>query len=196
MAHDGKSKSPRILLHSCCAPCTIYPMARLLSGGFEITGFFYNPNIHPFGEFELRLSAVSDYYRVMGVTLNVDPGYDVTRFLTEVFASKVKRCETCWRIRLRAAAARGKEIGADAVTTTLLYSIYQDHSAIQTIGREEAKDAGVEFLYEDFRIGWHEGQRRARGLGIYRQKYCGCIFSEEQRYKKKIEVLMRGNRGA
>ena len=99
-------------------------------------------------------------------------------------------------MRLRAVAEMGKEIGADAVTTTLLYSIYQDHDTIAGIGREESRDAGVEFYYEDFRAGWHEGQRRAGELSIYRQKYCGCIFSEEERYKKKIAALMEQKRGA
>ena len=76
-------------------------------------------------------------------------------------------------------------MGRDTVTTTLLFSIYQDHDTVAGIGREESEDAGVEFYYEDFRVGWHEGQRRAREYSIYRQKYCGCIFSEEERYKKE-----------
>ncbi len=196
MAFDETSKSSRILLHSCCAPCTLYPMARLMSQGFAVTGFFFNPNIHPFSEFEKRLAAVSEYYRVTKVGLIVDPSYNVGDFLREVFASTTRRCETCWRMRLKAAFVKGKEIGVDAVTTTLFYSIYQDHDTLRGIAREESADSGVDVYYEDFRTGWHEGQRRARAMGVYRQKYCGCIFSEEERYKKKIEALVEGRRRA
>lgn len=185
-----------MVLHSCCAPCTIYPFDRLQSEGLTVTGFFYNPNIHPFCEFEKRLAAVSDFYRAAGCRLLVDAAYDVSAFIRAVFRPGARRCEACWRMRLRAVAEMGKELGAAAVTTTLLYSIYQDHDAIAGIGREESQDAGLEFYYEDFRAGWREGQRRARELSIYRQKYCGCIFSEEERYKKKIAALMEAKRRA
>jgi hypothetical protein len=196
MTSPPHQKAPRILLHSCCAPCTIYPLDRLRSEGIVVTGFFRNPNIHPFSEFEKRLLAVSDYYLAEGHELIVDAAYDVSAFIEAVFRWGVRRCETCWRIRLRAAAEKAAEIGADAVTTTLLYSIYQDHDAVAGIGREEARDAGVGFHYEDFRVGWSEGQRRARAFSIYRQKYCGCIFSEEERYRKKIAALMDQKRRA
>jgi predicted adenine nucleotide alpha hydrolase (AANH) superfamily ATPase len=196
MPHEEKTKGSRILLHSCCAPCTIYPMERLSAAGFTITGYFYNPNVHPFVEFGLRLGAVSDYYRAVGIGLVVDPAYDVEAFMRAVFAAKTRRCETCWRMRLRAAFLKGKEVGADAVTTTLLYSIYQDHDVVRGIAREESDDSGVEFYYEDFRVGWREGQEQAGKLGIYRQKYCGCIISEQERYKKRIDALAQANRGA
>lgn len=191
-----KDTAPRILLHSCCAPCTLYPFDRLQAEGFTVTGFFYNPNIHPFSEFEKRLQAVSDFYHTAQKRLVVEAAYSVSGFIEAVLGPGKRRCEVCWRLRLRAAAAQGRELGADAVTTTLLFSVYQDHDAVAGIGREEAEDAGVEFYYEDFRVGWHEGQRRARELAIYRQKYCGCIFSEEERYKKKIAALMEQERRA
>jgi epoxyqueuosine reductase len=187
---------PRMLLHSCCAPCTLYPFDRLQARGFAVTGFFYNPNIHPFSEFEKRFVAVSEFYHTAQRPLIVDASYDVSGFIRAVLGSPNRRCETCWRMRLKAAAERAGEMGMDAVTTTLLFSIYQDHDVVAGIGREEAEDAGVEFYYEDFRVGWHEGQRRARELSIYRQKYCGCIFSEEERYRKKIAALMEQERRA
>ncbi len=196
MTSPPEKKAPRIVLHSCCAPCSIYPLDRLQADGAVVTGFFYNPNVHPFCEFERRLQAVTDYFGAAGHELVVDATYDVTAFIEAVFRAGVRRCETCWRMRLRAAAEKAGEIGADAVTTTLLYSIYQDHDAVAGIGREEARDAGVEFYYEDFRAGWSDGQRRARAFSIYRQKYCGCIFSEEERYKKKIAALMDQKRRA
>jgi epoxyqueuosine reductase len=189
-------KNTRVLLHSCCAPCTIYPFDRLQSEGFAVTGFFYNPNIHPFSEFEKRLQAVSDFYQTAQRRLIIDASYDVSAFIKAAFGSGKGRCEACWRMRLKGLAEKGREMGVNCVTTTLLFSIYQDHDAVAGIGREESKDAGVEFYYEDFRVGWHEGQRRARQLSIYRQKYCGCIFSEEERYKKKIAALMEQERRA
>jgi predicted adenine nucleotide alpha hydrolase (AANH) superfamily ATPase len=196
MTPARKDPRPRVVLHSCCAPCTIYPFDRLQSDGLGVTGFFYNPNIHPFSEFEKRLEAVGDFYRAARCQLHVNAAYDVSAFIQAVIRPGARRCEACWRMRLRATARTGKEIGADAVTTTLLYSVYQDHDTIAGIGREESRDAGVEFYYEDFRVGWHEGQRRARELSIYRQKYCGCIFSKEERHKKKIAALMEQKRRA
>ena len=196
MTLNSTKTKPRVLLHSCCAPCTIYPFDRLQSEGFVITGYFYNPNIHPFSEFEKRLQAVFDFYQAAQRRLIIDASYDVSAFIKKAFGSRTGRCEACWRLRLKGLAETGKETGVDAVTTTLLYSIYQNHDSVAGIGREECEDAGVEFLYEDFRVGWHEGQRRARELSIYRQKYCGCIFSEEERYKKKIAALMEQGRRA
>ncbi len=196
MMPNRENAKPRVLMHSCCAPCTIYPFDRLESEGIAVTGFFYNPNIHPFCEFEKRLQAVSDFYRAAASPLIVDASYDVSAFITAVFAAGARRCETCWRMRLHAAAVRASAMGLDAVTTTLLFSIYQVHDTVAGIGKEESKDAGVEFYYEDFRAGWRHGQRRARELSIYRQKYCGCIFSEEERYKKKIAALMEQERRA
>lgn len=196
MTPTQKNPRPRVLLHSCCAPCTIYPLDRLQSEGLAVTGYFYNPNVHPFCEFEKRLQAVCDFYRAAGHELVVDAAYDVSAFIRAVFGPGTRRCEACWRMRLRAVAEMGREIGADAVTTTLLFSIYQDHDTIAGIGREESRDAGVEFYYEDFRVGWRDGQRRAREFSIYRQKYCGCIFSEEERYQKKIAALIEQKRRA
>ena len=150
---NRENAKPRVLMHSCCAPCTIYPFDRLESEGISVTGFFYNPNIHPFCEFEKRLQAVSDFYRAAASPLIVDASYDVSAFITAIFATGARRCETCWRMRLHAAAARASEMGVDAVTTTLLFSIYQAHDTVAGIGKEESKDAGVEFYYEDFRAG-------------------------------------------
>ncbi len=184
MIPTPETTQPRVLLHSCCAPCTIYPFDRLQSEGFAVTGFFYNPNIHPFSEFEKRFQAVTDFYRAAGRELLVDAAYDVSAFIKAVLGHGVRRCEACWRMRLRAAAERAKEIGADALTTTLLFSIYQAHDTVAEIGREESRDAGVEFYYEDFRPGFKKAHEEARVKGIYCQKYCGCIYSEIERGRK------------
>jgi predicted adenine nucleotide alpha hydrolase (AANH) superfamily ATPase len=186
----------RILLHSCCAPCTFYPLRRLKEGGMEVVGFFYNPNIHPFTEFEKRLNAVVEYYGEVGVPLVVNAEYDVTNFLKKTLFADVDRCEACYRMRLAEAFKEAGKEGAkvDAVTSTLLFSKYQDHEVLMRIAGEESARSGVPFHYEDYREGWNEGRRLCRESGIYSQKYCGCIISEQERYGKRIKAL-KGDKG-
>jgi len=181
----------KILLHSCCAPCTIYPLRRLREGGMEVVGFFYNPNIHPFTEFEKRLNAVVEYYGEVEVPLIVNAEYDVSDFLKKTFCADVKRCEACYRMRLSKAfeAAGGGDVEVDAVTSTLLFSKYQDHEVLIRIAGEESARSGIPFHYEDYREGWEEGRRLCRESGMYSQKYCGCIISEQERYGKRIKAL-------
>jgi hypothetical protein len=189
MANEPKRGTGKVLLHSCCAPCTIYPQRTLRDAGWDVIGYFYNPNIHPFTEFEARLTAVRDYYQEIDVPLVVDASYDVEGFLRRVLSASGVRCNECYRMRLGETARRAREIGADSFTSTLFYSKYQDHEVLSEIAGEVAKDVGVDFLYIDFRTGWEEGQRISREAGIYRQKYCGCIISEAERYQKKITRL-------
>jgi predicted adenine nucleotide alpha hydrolase (AANH) superfamily ATPase len=189
-----KADVKRVLIHSCCAPCTIYPLRRLQEEGVEVVGFFYNPNIHPFTEFEKRLKAVEEFFKEEGVPLVVDASYDVSDFLEQTFCADVIRCEACYRMRLSRAFAAAKEEGveADAVTSTLLFSKYQDHDVLMSIANEESSKSGVAFHYEDYREGWDEGRRLCRERGIYSQKYCGCIISEGERYSKRIKALKEG----
>ena len=189
-----KEDSKKVLLHSCCAPCTIYPLKKLEEAGFTVVGFFYNPNIHPFTEFEKRLDAVVEYYREIGVSLIVNASYDVSDFLKRTFCADVDRCEACYRIRFFKAfeTAKEEDVGIDAVTSTLFFSKYQDHEVLLKIANDESVKSGVPFHYEDYRTGWDEGRRLCRESGMYSQKYCGCIISEEERYQKKIEALKKG----
>ena len=189
MVDKPKRGIGKVLLHSCCAPCTIYPQRTLASAGWDVVGYFYNPNIHPFTEFEARLFAVRDYYQEIGLPLVIDASYDVEGFLRRVLSASGVRCNECYRMRLGETAKRAREIGADSFTSTLFYSKYQDHEVLSEIAGEVADDVGVDFLYVDFRTGWDEGQRISREAGIYRQKYCGCIISEAERYQKKITRL-------
>lgn len=189
MDKESKRGTGRVLIHSCCAPCTIYPQKMLKDAGWDVTGYFYNPNIHPFTEFERRLSAVRDYYQKIDLPLIIDASYDVEAFLRRVLPVGDVRCNECYRMRLGEAAVRAKEIGADRFTSTLFYSRYQDHEVLNEIAGEVSDAVGIDFLYVDFRPGWDEGQRISRETGIYRQKYCGCIISEEERYKKKMSKL-------
>jgi len=183
------SDEKKLLLHACCAPCTIYPLGRLIQSGWQVTVYFYNPNIHPFTEFETRFEALREYCSGKHIPLIADVGYDVYDFVRRAGIDDDYRCRACYRMRLEQTIRRAVQDGFDAVSTTLLFSIYQDHESIRELGDELSSGGGIKFYYEDFRSGWDEGRRLSRNLGMYRQKYCGCIFSEQNRYEKKIKRL-------
>ncbi len=175
----------RVLLHTCCAPCSIACVADLRGSGVEPTAFWYNPNIHPFTEYRQRLNTLRGYAASIGMALVERNEYGLRTFLTEVDGAFDARCPVCYRLRLDAAAAYAAENGFPAFSTTLLISPYQNHALLMEAGERAAAQYGVLFLYRDFRPLFREGQNRARELNLYMQKYCGCIFSEEDRYKKR-----------
>lgn len=175
----------RLLLHTCCGPCTIFPLEALRQEGHAVTAFYFNPNIHPYREWERRLHTLADYLARLGVELEVDDSYDLKAYLEAVLPHAhlpSRRCPVCYRIRLDEVARRAAASGYDAFTTTLLVSPYQDHEAVARVGREAGEARGVPFYYRDFRSGWKEAVRISRELGMYRQGYCGCVFSERERY--------------
>ncbi len=174
----------KILLHMCCAPCALYPLSRLTEEGWETSGFFYNPNIHPYLEYRKRLDTVRDFASRTGLEVSVRDGYDLDEFLCRTAGTGPHRCEHCYRLRLGAAGLAARDGGFPAFTTSLLYSKFQKHDLIAAVARETAEEYGVEFYYEDFRRGWREGIVESRALGLYRQQYCGCIYSERDRYRK------------
>jgi epoxyqueuosine reductase len=174
-----------ILLHVCCAPCALYPYFRLKEEGFDSTGYFYNPNIHPYLEYKKRLDTVREFSSRVGLEVQYRDGYDLDSFLLRIAGKGNRRCEQCYRMRLDAAAMAAREKGIGAFTTSLLYSKYQKHDLIKGIALETASEHGIEFYYEDFRRGWREGIVESRAMGLYRQQYCGCIYSEKERYEKR-----------
>jgi predicted adenine nucleotide alpha hydrolase (AANH) superfamily ATPase len=182
----------KILLHICCAPCAIYPVQALTAGEHEVHGFFYNPNIHPYQEFARRVAALEEYAGLYPLPLIWDRAYDLEGFLRLVVFREAERCRFCYYMRLTAAAQAAREGGFQAFTSTLLYSKYQKHELIREIGDQVAREVGVPFYYEDFRTGWQIGQTRSRELGLYRQPYCGCIFSERERYCRNQGSGVRG----
>lgn len=175
----------KILFHICCAPCAIYPYYRMLEEGLEPVGFFYNPNIHPYLEYKKRLDTVKEFSLRSGIDLEIRDCYDLDEFLSRVVGRGSMRCEQCYRMRLDAASREARLKGFQAFTTSLLYSKFQRHEMIRGIAEEMAKEHGVEFYYEDFRLGWREGILESKAMGLYRQQYCGCIFSERERYEIK-----------
>lgn len=176
----------KILLHICCAPCIIHPLRELTEKNKNsITGFFYNPNIHPYTEMKKRRQAVTDY--AIKERIEVIFGeYDMENFFKNVGANieSPSRCHICWRMRLYKTARHAKEEGFDAFTTTLLVSPYQDRQTLMEIGSQLSREFDVKFLDKDFRDGFRLAQQFAREQNMYRQKYCGCIFSEKEKYCK------------
>ena len=173
-----------ILLHSCCGPCSIYPLSRLQQQGFSVSGYFYNPNIHPYKEFRRRLVAADEYFKMIKTPLVIEKEYGLIKFLRAVVNNERKRCSYCYRDRLEKTAAKAVKEGFDAFSTTLLYSKYQNHQEIRSLGEKLAESFSIDFFYEDFREGWQEAIDRSKELDMYRQPYCGCIYSEQERYDK------------
>lgn len=174
----------RILLHICCAPCSIVPLQTLREEGHEVTGFFFNHNIHPYQEYQRRLDAVREYARLADLECIILDHYRLEEFLANVASEPAKRCSYCYASRLDVAASAAAEGGFDAFTSSLLYSRYQRHDEIRKSGEMLAERHGTVFHYDDYRRGWQDGIRISRELGLYRQQYCGCIYSEKERYAK------------
>ncbi|MDD5196137.1 MAG: epoxyqueuosine reductase QueH [Candidatus Omnitrophica bacterium] len=173
-----------LLLHTCCAPCLIYPLEVLRNVGFKVTGFFYNPNIHPLAEYLRRKEALA--VLSSGIEF-IYPEYSPQEFfrLVNLNEEAPERCSICWRERLKKTARSARSAGFKYFTTTLLVSPYQDQELLKKIGNEVAAEEGVEFYYADFRAGFRKAHDEAKAKGVYCQRYCGCIYSEIERSKKK-----------
>jgi len=175
----------KILLHTCCGPCTIYPLKKLREDGHEVQGYFYNPNIHPFTEWRQRKETLLQYAGENSFKVIVDDNYDLEGYLRGVVHRESVRCMYCYSMRLSKAARIAKHGKFDAFTTTLLVSPYQKHDLIKDVGQAIGIEVGIPFYYQDFRPGYREATNVSRELGMYRQQYCGCIYSEKERYYRK-----------
>ena len=173
-----------MLLHVCCGPCAIFPVKHLRELGYDIVGYFYNPNIHPYKEFTRRLDTLKEFATGADLKLVVDNAYTLEDFLGKALNAKEGRCSMCYELRLRKAARYAKDKGFDCFSATLLVSPYQQHENIREVAQRVAQEEDIPFCYIDFRPGWSEGVKVSRELELYRQPYCGCIFSEKERYLK------------
>ena len=173
------------LLHICCAPCSVMCIETLRAEGIEVSGLWYNPNIHPFTEYRARKNTLIEYAKKIELPLTVVDDYGLREFINLVHPDYDNRCRKCYEIRLDKTAQFAKENGFDSFTSTLFVSPYQNHEMMIEVANQAAKKHGIEFLYRDFRPCFREGQAKAREMEFYMQKYCGCIFSEEDRYRKK-----------
>ncbi|MBR3133330.1 MAG: epoxyqueuosine reductase QueH [Clostridia bacterium] len=181
----------KLLMHACCAPCSVYCVDSLREEGIEPTLFWYNPNIHPYTEYKARMDALNNYSEIENVKAIFIDEYGLDEFCRNVSNDLEGRCvKYCYPVRIRKLFEYAKENGYDTVSTTLLYSIYQKHDYIKKLCEELSKEFEIDFLYRDFRYGFWKGHDKAKELGLYMQKYCGCIYSEEDRYvKKKKDAL-------
>lgn len=175
----------KLLMHACCAPCSVMCIDTLRKEGIEPTLFWYNPNIHPFREYQKRKRTLIDYADSACCRLIIINEYGLRKFIDEIYPDYDDRCAKCYDMRLNRTASFARENGFDAFTSTLFISPYQRHSLMKDIAEGAAERHGVQFLYRDFREYFEEGQERAKELGLYRQGFCGCIFSEEESYSKK-----------
>ena len=173
----------KLLMHTCCAPCSVYCIDELRSENIEPTVYWFNPNIHPYTEYKARRDCLKEYTKSINVNAIFEENYGLDEFCKNVIDDLSGRCKNyCYPVRLEQTAKYAKENGYDAFTTTLLVSPYQNHKALIEVANFMSKKYGIDFLYRDFRVGFREGQNKARELGLYMQKYCGCVFSEEMRY--------------
>jgi len=176
-----------ILMHICCANCALFPLMSMHERGGTVTGFWSNPNIHPLTEYRLRLDAVRQLAEMRSLPMQYDEEYGLVEFVRAVAGREDERCDYCYRVRLDATAARAKALGLDGFTSSLLVSPYQRFDKIYALGIELQGQYDIEFIGEDFRPGYRSGMQMSRDLGFYRQKYCGCIYSEMERYAKNMQ---------
>jgi len=191
----------KLLMHICCANCSLYPFQSLLSKGIDVKGLWLNPNIHPYTEYQLRLDSLQRLQKLWNLDIEYIDHYGLNDFLRAVvnpvgiYSYGVNReddrCIICYSMRLEEAAKTAKKMGLDGFTTSLLVSPYQKFDTLITIGKEMGKRYSIPFYCEDFRHGWKTGMSISKELGLYRQKYCGCIYSEMERFSKKSKIKSR-----
>jgi len=173
-----------LLLHTCCAHCAAYTSEYWETRGFQVVLFWYNPNIHPFLEHERRLESVITLAQIKNLPLIIDPSYDFAKFFRVVVGQEVERCQECFRLRLTKTVQIVRDKNFTAFSTTLLISPHQKHHLIKEIGEEIAKETGLTFLYHDLRRNYSHSRHQTKGLNLYCQQYCGCLYSEWERYSK------------
>ena len=172
----------KLLLHICCAPCSIYPIEIIKKKDIEIIGYFYKNNIHPYKECEKRQKTLEEYSNLINLKVIYQKEYDLEGFIQNIAFREKNRCAICYYDRLKQTAKIAKKGKFDFFSTTLLYSKFQNHPLIKSIGENISKSIEIDFFYFDFRAGWKYGIEESKRLDLYRQNYCGCIYSEKERF--------------
>ncbi len=181
-----------LLLHICCAGCLCAPLEELRKERIHVHGFFYNPNIHPLLEFRKRIKALRIFQESDPIEIDYCDDYGLREYLKGVNYEGNNRCEDCYRLRMRTAAQYAKETGLDAFCSTLLFSRQQDHGKIKETGEQISVEIGIPFVDRDYRHLCECSHEIAKRKMLYRQSYCGCIFSEYERYKDTTRNLYEG----
>ncbi len=194
----------KIFIHTCCAPCLYYVYERLKEK-FHITAYFYNPNIHGFREYKARKNALVSFCKMKNIELIVAGNYDFDKWLDSLKSSgksfeylkmnRDSRCKICYIDRISNSLNLCKTMNIKYFTTTLFYSIYQNHDALKSICMQKTLDLGINLYYEDFRLGFRKGIELYKETGLYMQNYCGCLFSENERFNKKFykQIIAKNN---
>jgi predicted adenine nucleotide alpha hydrolase (AANH) superfamily ATPase len=174
----------KVLLHVCCAHCAAYTAAHFRGEGCDVTAYWYNPNIHPFTEHQSRLESMQTLAQELDLPMIIGEGYDFIEYFRRVVGHEAERCGYCFELRLSRTAAAAREGGYDGFTTTLLISPHQQHEILKETGEKVAAASGVAFLYADLRKRYSDSRRITKPLDLYRQQYCGCLYSEWERYRQ------------
>jgi epoxyqueuosine reductase len=173
---------PTIAIHACCAHCTAYTVEHWRKEGYEVTAVWYNPNIHPYPEHQNRLESVRTLAQNLNFPLVITKGYDFQEYFRHVAGHEDDRCGYCLRLRLNRVAAKARELGLDGFTTTTLISPHMKHELIKQVGEETEAASGVLFIYADLRKRYSDSRHITKPMDLYRQQYCGCLYSEYERY--------------
>jgi len=181
-----------LLLHSCCGPC-LAGTFEALSPEKKILAFWENPNIHPFIEYKSRFESFKKLTKTLEIDFlvgTIDYGFPLF-FEAMKTVCLTERCFTCYSLRLSKTAAKAKELGCEAFSTTLLISPYQKHELLISIGEKFSQKYEIPFFYRDLRPYFSRSRQIARELNLYRQKYCGCIFSEAERFENDPKYSLK-----
>jgi len=176
----------KVLVHICCAHCAAYTVEHWRKEGWEVGAFWYNPNIHPFMEHQNRLESVKSLAQKMDFPLIVSPDYDIVEYFRRVAGHETERCRDCFEIRLQKTAETARAHGYDAFTTTLLISPHQKHEVIIEVARKIAAETGIAFNYADLRKRYSDSRHITKPMELYRQQYCGCLYSEWERHREEV----------
>ncbi len=178
-------KANSVLVHCCCAHCAAYTVDYWRRQGYEVGILWYNPNIHPYLEHQHRLESMESLAQEVNLPLIIAEGYDVIDYFRQVAGHESQRCQYCFNLRLLKTAETAHQRDFDAFTTSLLISPHQKHDLLREIGNKIAKEKGINFLYADLRKRYSDSRHMTKGLSLYRQQYCGCIYSEWERYASR-----------
>jgi len=182
----GFSFKMKILVHICCAPCAVFCFPRLREEFDEVMGLWYNPNIHPFEEYQKRLEAVRKWAQETGIRVIYEDKYELKEFLREVVYRESYRCRICYYLRFKKAAIFARRGRFDYFGSTLIASPHQNQNLIKDVAKSVGEEFRVKPYLKSFRKGWRESRELSKSMGLYHQQYCGCIYSEEEKFKSRV----------